>query len=261
MSIDTTFDYWADMNPGLSIWDAKGSTDPDTKSKPLQAAHRTLWSKRLPNGEMFDLRPAGGTQLQWRKFRLSSDSISNSYMTNRRMRSIVLQAQDHAEELFRSGSRIGAYLLFPAYRVERKRTINGERGMLRPIADRMDLTLEAIRRHYLRERSPLTDVLDRYADFFELFLNFEGYVDFWLLHDLVDAQYRVQFYLPFDDFSRKNAAPCDAHEYVQLKNATVRFLDARTRRIVAQQIDLTGAQSASTPAGRLTSVPASTSGH
>lgn len=221
------------MNPCLSIWDAKVSADPDTMSKPLQAAHQILWSKQLPNGETFELRPVQGTQLQWGKFRLSSDSISNSYMTNSRMRRILLEARDQAEELFRSGSRIGAYILFPAYRVDRKNTINGARGMTLKIADRMDLTLEAIRRHYLGDKSPLTDVLDRYADFFELFVNFEGYVDFWLLNDLVDDHYRVQFCLPFDNFMR-NAAPMEANEYLQLKSSTVRFLDARTQRIAAQ---------------------------
>lgn len=194
-----------------------------------------LWSKQLPNGDTLDLKPAKGTQLQWRKFRLSSDSISNSYRTNSRMRQIVVQAQDHAEELFRCGSRIGAYILFPAYRVERKNTINGARGMCLKIADRMDLTLEAIRRHFMREKSPLTEVLDRYQDFFELFVTFEGYINFWLLNDLVDGQYRVRFYLPFDNFVR-DAAPRDADEYVQLKIATVRFLEARTRRIGTQQV-------------------------
>ncbi|MCI0562219.1 MAG: hypothetical protein MN733_27350 [Nitrososphaera sp.] len=129
MRIDTSFDYWADINTGRSVWDAKGSIDVDSKSKALQSAHQMLWSKRLPNGEQFDLRPVQGTQLQWDKFRLSSDSISNSYMTNSRMQQIVLQARAHAEELFRFGSRIGAFILFPAYRVNHKNTINGARGM------------------------------------------------------------------------------------------------------------------------------------
>lgn len=225
-----TFDYWADMNPGLSIWDAKGSIDPDTMSKPLQTTHQMLWTKQLPNGAKFELTPVQGTQLQWEKFRLSSDSISNSYRTNSRMRQIVLQARDHAEEMFRCGCKIGAFILFPAYRVNRKNTINGARGMNSKIGDRMDLTLEAIRRHYVGEVSPLIDVLDRYADFFELFVNFEGYVDFWLLHDLVDDLHRVQFFLPFDNFERI-ATPADVNEYIQLKSATVRFLNARTARI------------------------------
>lgn len=232
MRIDIALDYWADMNPGLSVWNAKGSRDPDSKSKPLQAAHQLLWTKPLPNGEMFQLHPVQGTQLQWDKFRLSSDSISNSYMTNSRMRKIVIDAKVHAEELFHCGAKIGAYILFPAYRVEGKNTINGARGMSLKIGDRMDLTLEAIRRVYSGRESPLTDVLERYLDFFELFVDFEHYVDFWLLNDLVDERGRVEFFLPFDDFGR-NAAPVNVNEYIQLKNNTVRFLDARTKRIAA----------------------------
>jgi hypothetical protein len=234
LNIDVAFDFWADMNPGLSVWDAKGSTDPDSVSKPLQTAHQKLWTKRLPNGELFELMPVQGTQLQWRKFRMSSDSISNSYMTNTRLRQILLQARDHAEELFRCGSKIGAYTLFPVYRVDSKSTINQARGMSLKISDRMDLTLEAICRHYVGKKSPLTDVLDRYSDFFELFVDFDGYVDFWLLNDLVDNKYKVHFFLPFDNFNR-NAAPVDVNEYIQLKNETVCFLNARTARIASQQ--------------------------
>ncbi len=43
---------------------------------------------------------------------------------------------------------------------------------------RFDLTLECIRRHYLDEPSPLSDTLAWYADFFGLFGDFAGYVDF-----------------------------------------------------------------------------------
>ena len=146
------------------------------------------------------------------------------------MRQIVLEARNHAEELFRCGSKIGGFILFPAYRVNRKNTINGARGMSLKIGDRMDLTLEAIRRHYVGGESPLTDVLDRYADFFDLFVHFRSYVDFWLLNDMVDNQYRVQFCLPFDSF-RRNAAPVNVKEYLELKSTTVRFLESRTARI------------------------------
>jgi hypothetical protein len=228
--IDTHFDYWTDVNPGRSVWDAKGSIDPDSRSKHLRRSHQMLWSKLLPTGERLNLTPGSGNELRWGAFRLSSDSISNSYMTNGRMRLIVLEAAPHAEELFRWGSRIGAYILYPANRVNLKPTINGARGMCIKIGDRMDLTLEAIRRHYIGEGSPLTDALDRYRDFFALFGSFEGYVNFWLLNDLVDDAYRPIFFLPFDNFTR-NAPPADVGEYLQLKTATVRFLQARTDRI------------------------------
>ena len=52
-------------------------------------------------------------------------------------------------------------------------------GFSSAISDRMDLTLECIRRHYIGEWSPLTKVLERYSDFFALFRDFAGYVDFW----------------------------------------------------------------------------------
>ena len=227
---DPNFDYWADLNPGLSVWDAKGSRDPDARSKRLQAAHQFLWSKPLPSGATFALTPAGGAALQWGAHRLSSDSISNSYMTNGRLRPILQQAKEQAEELFRCGSKIGAYILFPANKVDGRRTINGARGMASRIADRMDLTLEAIRRHYEGEPSPLIADLARYSDFFALFSTFRGYVDFWLLNDLVDNDYRVQFFLPFDDFGR-SGAPSSVSEYLQLAATTSRFLNARTARI------------------------------
>jgi hypothetical protein len=64
-------------------------------------------------------------------------------------------------------------------------TINAARGFNRKISDRMDLTLECVRRYYRREDSPLAPALGRYAGFFTLFEDFQGYVDFFLLQDLV----------------------------------------------------------------------------
>ena len=78
--------------------------------------------------------------------------------------------------------------------------------MNRKIDDRIDLTLEAIRRHYLSQESPLSDVLARYSDFFDLFIDFESYVRFWLLDDLLDDQRGVRYFLPFDNFTRKCCA-------------------------------------------------------
>jgi hypothetical protein len=57
-------------------------------------------------------------------------------------------------------------------------TINAQRGCHSRIRDQFDLTHECIRRHYLDEPSPLSDTLARYADFFGLFGDFAGYVDF-----------------------------------------------------------------------------------
>lgn len=50
---------------------------------------------------------------------------------------------------------------------------------------RFDLTVECIRRHYAAGDSPLAATLARYADFFALFEDFQGYVEYFLLQDLV----------------------------------------------------------------------------
>ena len=109
--------------------------------------------------------------------------------------------------------------------------INGARGTNPKINDRFDLTLECIRRYYLRKDSPLQEVLLRYSDFFELFENFKGYVEFFLLQDLVSNNYEsVNFYLPFDNFKR-SAIPINLEEYLIYKNKLLDFVKARSKRI------------------------------
>ncbi|MPZ60878.1 MAG: hypothetical protein GEU93_06200 [Propionibacteriales bacterium] len=96
---------------------------------------------------------------------------------------------------------IGGMMIFPANRIDGKQTINGARGFRPRIVDRFDLTLECIRRHYRGEDSPLKDTLLRYQQFFALFGHFAGYVDFFLLQDLVSsASTEVEFFMTFDDF-------------------------------------------------------------
>jgi hypothetical protein len=54
------------------------------------------------------------------------------------------------------------------------------------------------------EPSPLAATLARYADFFALFDDFGGYVDFFLLQDLVTTVgAKVRFSMPFDDFNHR----------------------------------------------------------
>ena len=81
---------------------------------------------------------------------------------------------------------IGGMVLWRGNQVDRKWTINQARGCLRRIADRFDLTVECVRRHYQGDsRHPLAD--DSAAtETVSTFRYFAGYVDFWLLDDLVD---------------------------------------------------------------------------
>ena len=124
-------------------------------------------------------------------------------------------------------------MLFPGNRIDRKMTINQERGCKKEIRDRFDLTLECIRRHYSSTGSPLTDVLARYAQFLALFRDFRGYVEFFLLQDLVSEDFStVRISKPFDDFTG-SPIPASVPEYNAYKHASIAFVEARNQRILA----------------------------
>lgn len=222
MVIDTTFNMFSDTPKGC---------DPDQKSPTLRRYHRLLWSRQLPSGFIFQLDEDLCHSSPLGQFSLSSDAITHSYKSHRRTAHIIAQLErEEKDALFSSGSTIASYIVFPSKRVNGKATINGARGMNAKIGDRFDLTLECIRRHYRNETSPLSEALGRYADFFQLFVSFEGYVDFFLLGDLVDASGSVKFYLPFDDF-RNSPFPNNLNEYREYWRGVLKFIEKRNQRI------------------------------
>ncbi len=116
-------------------------------------------------------------------------------------------------------------------------TINGARGFHPLIKDRFDLTVECIRRHYLNEDSPLSATLARYADYFRLFGDFRGYVEFFLLQDLVtDDCSAVKFFSPFDDFN-SSPVPGNMAAYLDYRELAVSFIEARNQRIQTWSMD------------------------
>jgi hypothetical protein len=135
------------------------------------------------------------------------------------------------EEFMRIGYTIGGMMVFPGNKVGGAMTINGARGCNTRIADRFDLTVECIRRHYRGEPSPLGDTLARYADFFRLFRDFAGYVDFFLLQDLVNDGTAVKFFRPFDDFGA-SPLPGTLDAYLGYRHRAIEFIESRNRRIV-----------------------------
>ena len=200
-AIDITFDFRSDTPPGK---------DPDALSPTLRRYHQLLWSKPLPSGAPFELDvTTPGTYLHHRselgEFGLSSDAVIPSFSRASELAHIIGQIPEVETEAFnRLGYTIGGMMVFPCYRVDRKMTINGGRGFHPRIRDRFDLTLECIRRHYLDEPSPLSATLARYADFFGLFGDFAGYVDFFHLQDLVnEVTPTVKFSMPFEDSPRR----------------------------------------------------------
>lgn len=224
--IDTTFDVRTDA----------GGRDPDTYSPTLRRYHQRLWSKRLPGGAVFTLTDrTRHAYLHHRselgEFFLASDTVVPT-LTNRPLGPWAADIPVSETEAFlRQVYTIGGMMVFPGNRIGGKQTINGARGFNRLIADRMDLTLECIRRHYAGEASPLGEVLGRYGDFFALFEDFRGYVEFFLLHDLVNKTIdEVRFFLPFADFTTP-ALPSGPAEYAEYRRLCLGFLSVRNRRI------------------------------
>ena len=227
MRIDTSYDVRTDA----------GGRDPDSYSATLRRYHKLLWSKQLPCGHLFELaEKVNGSYLHHHSgigtFSLSSDSVVPTFTRWKSLKHITDVFPEEENEAFRTlGYTIGGMMVFPGNRIDGKTTINGARGFTRKIADRFDLTLECIRRHYLNEPSPLDETLARYSGFFSLFQDFEGYVDFFLLQDLVDADgSAVKFFMPFDDFNTPSV-PRTVEEYVAYRRLSIAFVEARNGRI------------------------------
>ena len=196
--IDVSFDFTTD-SPAYwdNFWDNKnglgaGNSDPDAASKTLQNYQKLLYSRLLPNGVRMNLKIGQGLDyLTWRDFRFGSDSITASfryYSYNSmiaKVRNSLSNYELFIEDFLRKSYTIGGSIIFP----KRPQSINQSRGCNLKIKDRWDLSLECIRRYYSQEISPLSQILDKDKDFFDLFLNFKGYVDFFFLQDCVSEDY------------------------------------------------------------------------
>lgn len=208
--------------------------DPDAYSKTLKTYHRKLWSKLLPDGSDFTLEEKGYLyhRSQFGEFYLGSDAITHSYKNTKSLSAIVAKVPDVAENLFNQGCKIAAYTIFPSRQVNGKMSINQARGINAKIKDRFDLTLECIRLFYEGETTPLTDTFKRYENFFSLFGDFKGYVEFFLFQDLVGDDFSsVKYHLPFDGFSG-SPLPKNVDEYLEYAKNTEIFLKARSQRIL-----------------------------
>lgn len=240
MDIDIDFDFTTDTPKYWdNFWeqdDVLGvrNNDPDICSKTLQKYHQLLWSKRLPNGEMMDLIIGNSyNYLSWKNFRFGSDSITASfrYKCYRNMIFKVKQSMPNyygfIENYLRKTYTIGGATIFPKV----KGGINQTRGCNLFIRDRWDLTMECIRKYYNNEQSPLFDVLERNRDFFDLFVDFRGYVDFFYMQDCVSSDYKSVIFWLGDGNFLKNPFPKTVDEYVYWINSNIDFVKKRNERI------------------------------
>jgi hypothetical protein len=229
------------FDPNYNVYTDAGGGDPDSTSPTLRSYHLLLWSKALPNGQIFTLHTKQNKSVAYLyhnsalgEFFLGSDAITHSYKNQKSKdkQAIVSQIPTEVQALFDSGSTIGAYCIFPNTQINRKQTINQIRGMNPFIDDRFDLTLACIQRFYKGEQSPIYNDLLRYKSFFDLFGDFTGYVEFFFLQDLLDDKQEIKFYFPFDGFKTKPII-ANIAAYLEYKARVEAFVKARTVRMVA----------------------------
>jgi hypothetical protein len=229
LPIDISFNFYSDSD----------GKDPDSYSPTLKKYHKLLWSKPLPSGKIFTLTDTDSSSYltyssAQNEISLSSDSISNSYRDKKALSSITSELSKEVEEFRNIGSTIGGYILFPGKKIDGKMTINGARGFNQKIADRFDLTLECIRLHYLGKTNSLQEVLDQNSSFFKLFESFAGYVDFFLLQDLVSPNYEsINFFTPIKQIFESSPLPATQAEYQQYMKRSTSFTAKRNERIKA----------------------------
>ena len=236
VSYDFTFDcphYWDhfwEKNGGMG----SGNCDPDSASETLQRYHQILWSKRLPVGMIMDLKIGSGPNyLTWNDFRFGSDSmiVSFRYRKNRALLEQVSNSMSDykafVEDYVHRSYTIGGMIIFPKH----SGSINQRRGTNQLICDRWDLTLECIRRFYKGEGSPLYSTLLKDQAFFDLFVDFKGYVDYFYLQDCVSSDYsKVNIWLGRGDFT-ENPLPHSVEQYRSWIGSEMDSLDKRNGRI------------------------------
>lgn len=239
-NFDANFDFTSDTprfwegfwmrRDGLGL----GATDPDSRSKTMREYHRIVWSKMLPCGERMELECDGRHHyLKWNDFGFSSDSITASFRYSRNrvlLEEVAKQFTDYkafVEDYLRKLYTIGGAMIYP----EGRGNLNITRGFNPRIRDRWDLTLECVRRHYLGEESPLTAVMDRDRAFYDLFVDFKGYVDFFFFQDLVTEDYsNVKLWLDTPLFDI-NPIPKDVQTYLMWIHSQLDFVKRRNVRI------------------------------
>ena len=241
---DLSFDYETDRP-------AKTNSDADRDSPRLRLDHELLWTKRLRSGVTFAPTAPSARRdgyLIWTdgsgaRHWYGSDSITHSYTkwpSPKALAEAKAALSDEQRALYLSPQyTIASSTIWPV-RSKDLPTINTARGFGRTgkvLRDRIDLTLECIRRHYEGADNTLASVLTAYGDFFTLFEGFAEFTEFFHFQDLVRPDFSAvrslmcsDEVLAQPDFERE-ATPTNVEEYVTYREATLEFITRRGNRM------------------------------
>jgi hypothetical protein len=243
---DLSFDYQTDYDPAKP---KKPRWDADEHSPRLRLDHELLWTKRFRSGVLFAptaprARSRGyliWTEPSGEQHWYGSDAITHSYTTWQLPKALAdakagLSEEERAAYLAPPYT-IGSSIIWPVKSSARP-SMNQARCFgpaRRTIADRIDLTLECIRRHYLGLPSDdyLGQAIRAYAEFFDLFQGFAEFVEFFHLQPLVAPEgVRSLFNMSelLGDYGFEGAAtPSTTEEYVAYRRNTLAVIAERGR--------------------------------
>ncbi len=238
MNIDVSFDFTSD-SPGYwdNFWEngnglGHGNCDPDAVSQTLRSYHQQLWSRKLPCGKHMELERPKNDYLRWGDMYFGSDSITNSFRYDYYpLIGEIMRTPDYRQKMENYMHRtytIGGMMIFPVHRY----SFNQARGMNAKIRDRWDWSLECIRRFYASESSPLTKQMKSDAEFYKLFVDFQGFVKFFYLQDCITEDGKISMWTEGVPFERP-AFPQSVDEYWRFIQHEIDFVEKRNMRIAA----------------------------
>ena len=234
----------SDIDVKEVLKDSKGlERDPDKYSNELGKVHCLLWSSKGKLGTIqWNCRNRLVSIINGKEYIFTPDSITNSFCDSGRIakgikeKEIISSFGNEVHELLQQYNQIdytiGSSIIFPitidGNRI--KWTMNIARGLSAKVHDRIDYTLECIKRYYDRNiDNPLQSALEKSDAFFRLFDSFREYVDFFFLNDLVDDNYNVISFTGDIDF--QNSFPYLENQYIKYLSNTILFIQKRNKRI------------------------------
>ena len=219
--------------------------DPDKYSVELGETHCKIWTRRKRLGTLKH-NPLNKlvTTINGVDFVFAPDSITNSFRNSDRLikelktkerdliKSFSEDVQTLLDKFIQSDYTIGSSIIFPVS-INNKSvgwTMNIARGLSSKVHDRIDYTLECIKRFYDGNMdNPLLSAIERSAEFFRLFDDFNDYVRFFFLDDFIDENGNVKSLTGTMDFA--NPFPITEEKYIQYLTNTISFVDKRNQRM------------------------------